>query len=134
MNLSGSSLAKGETKWLCHKEQNYLAKKYFLCINTDKSNNTKPANGNSCTYCLFSGQLASPLGDPFLLLHLSLIQGGHWGTTADFTTSFLHFSLLSTDLWDLANSRPAHSLILSSHLFKYPRVLNTCFLQKVEDI
>ena len=33
-----------------------------------------------------------------------------WGTTDDFTTSFLQFSLLSTALWDLANSRPVHSL------------------------
>ena len=39
------------------------------------------------------------------------------GTTDDFTTSFLHFSLSSTALWDLANSRPVHSLRLSSHLF-----------------
>ena len=30
---------------------------------------------------------------------------------------FLHFFLFSTALWDLPNSRPAHSLILSSHLF-----------------
>ena len=39
---------------------------------------------------------------------------GYWGTTDDFTTSFLHFSLFSTALWDLANSRPVHSLMLSS--------------------
>ena len=32
-------------------------------------------------------------------------------------TSFLHVSLFSTALWDLANSRPVHSLTLSSHLF-----------------
>ena len=32
-------------------------------------------------------------------------------------TSFLYFSLFSTALWDLANSRPVHSLMLSSHLF-----------------
>ena len=30
---------------------------------------------------------------------------------------FLHFSLFSTALWDLPNSRPFHSLMLSSHLF-----------------
>ena len=29
----------------------------------------------------------------------------------------LHFSLFSTTLWDLANSRPVHSLTLSSYLF-----------------
>ena len=42
---------------------------------------------------------------------------GRWGTTDDFVTSFLHFSLFSTALWDLPNSRPVHSLMLSSHLF-----------------
>ena len=49
--------------------------------------------------------------------HLSLNCEDHWGTIDDFTTSFLHSSLFSTALWDLANSRPVHSLILSSHLF-----------------
>ena len=50
-------------------------------------------------------------------LHLSFNRGCCWGTTDDFTTSFLHFSLFSTALWDLANSRPVHSLMLSSYLF-----------------
>ena len=49
--------------------------------------------------------------------HLSLSCQGRWGTTDDFTTSFLHFPLFSTAPWDLANSRPVHSLMLSSHLF-----------------
>ena len=49
--------------------------------------------------------------------HLSLNREGRLGTTYDFATSFLHFSLFSPALWDLANSRPAHSLLLSSHLF-----------------
>ena len=49
--------------------------------------------------------------------HLSLNREGRWGTTDDFATSFLHFPLFSTALWDLANSRPVHSLMLSSHLF-----------------
>ena len=49
--------------------------------------------------------------------HLSLNREGRWGTTDDFNTSFLHFSLFSTALCYLANSRPVHSLILSSHLF-----------------
>ena len=48
--------------------------------------------------------------------HLSLNREGIWGTTDDFATSFFHFSLFSTALWDLANSRPVHSLMLSSHL------------------
>ena len=50
--------------------------------------------------------------------HLSLNREGRWGTTDDFATSSLHFSLFSTALWDLANSRPVHSL-MSSHLFLY---------------
>ena len=56
---------------------------------------------------------------PQISLHflLSLNHGGCWGTTDDFTTSFLHFSLFATTLWDLANSRLVHSQILSFHLF-----------------
>ena len=50
--------------------------------------------------------------------HLSLNRQGRWGIIKDdFTTSFLHFFLFSTARWDLANSRPVHSLMLSSHLF-----------------
>ena len=47
---------------------------------------------------------------------LSFHREGRWGTTDDFTTNFLHLSLFSTALSDLANSRPVHSLMLSSHL------------------
>ena len=49
--------------------------------------------------------------------HLSLNGEGHCGTTDDCTASFLQFSLFSAALWDLANSRPVHSLMLSSHHF-----------------
>ena len=48
---------------------------------------------------------------------LSLNLKGRWGTTVDFTTNFLHFSLFSIAHRDLANSRPVHFLKLSSHLF-----------------
>ena len=51
------------------------------------------------------------------LLRRSLNPGGRWGITDDFTTSFLHFPPFSTALWDLANFRPFHSLMLPSHLF-----------------
>ena len=51
--------------------------------------------------------------------HLSLTREGRSGTAHDFTTSFLHFPLFSTAFWDLANSRPLHSLLLSSLLFLY---------------
>ena len=46
--------------------------------------------------------------------HQSLNREGRWGTTDDFATSFLHFSLFSTALLDLPNSRPVHSLMLCS--------------------
>ena len=55
--------------------------------------------------------------------HHSLNREGRWGTTGDFATSFLHFSLFSTALWDLPNSTPVHSLMLSSHLFLCPPCL-----------
>ena len=48
--------------------------------------------------------------------HQSFNREGLWGITDDFATSFLYFSLFSTALWDLPNSRPVHSLMLSSHL------------------
>ena len=54
-----------------------------------------------------------------IIYDLSLNREGRWGTIDDFTTSFLHFTLFSTPLWDLANSRPVHSLMLSSYLFFY---------------
>ena len=53
----------------------------------------------------------------YIHLQLSLNRASRWGTTDNFTTSFLHFSLFSTALWDLANSRPVHSLMLFSRLF-----------------
>ena len=57
----------------------------------------------------FSYHLSSHLIYPFCK--------GHWGTTDDFATSLLHFSQFSTVLWDLATSRPVHSLMLLSHLY-----------------
>ena len=51
------------------------------------------------------------------LHHQSINHEGRWGTTGDFATSFLHFSLFSTALWDLPNPKPVHSLMLSSPLF-----------------
>ena len=72
----------------------------------------------------------------YRLLHLSFRVDHHhhhylflncedrWGTKDDFATNFLHLFLFSTALWDLPNSRPVHSLMLSSHLFLcLPRLL-----------
>ena len=49
--------------------------------------------------------------------HLSLNREGCWGTTNDFITNCLHFPLFSTAFWELADSRPVYSLMLSSRLF-----------------
>ena len=54
--------------------------------------------------------------------HQSFNCEGRWGITDDFATSFLHFPLFSTTLWYTPNSRPVHSLMLSSHLFLCPPV------------
>ena len=57
---------------------------------------------------------------------LSLNREGRWGTTDDFAISFLHFSQFSTTLWDMANSRPVHFLMLSFQLFLcLPRMFTT---------
>ena len=75
----------------------------------------------SCTWTnsrLTSGLSSSqtPAGYTFgqhcgnhLYHHLFLNRGGRWGTTDDFTTSFLHFSLFSISLLKLANSTPVHT-------------------------
>ena len=64
--------------------------------------------------------LTSLVQQPRLWIHHHhpqfLNHEGCWGTTDDFTINFLHFSLFSTALWDLVNSRPVHSLTLFSHL------------------
>ena len=69
-----------------------------------------------------------------LHLHLSHNRRGCRSTTDDFTSSFLLFYVFSTVLWILANSRPVHSLMLSSHLFLclpclFP--LSLCFCKMV---
>ena len=48
--------------------------------------------------------------------HLSFNCEVSLGHHSSFAPSFLHFCLFSTALWNLANSRPVHSLMLSSHL------------------
>ena len=58
--------------------------------------------------------------------HLSLNRESCLGTRDDFTTSFLYFSLFSTALWDSKNSRPIHSLTLSSYFFLVLFPLSLC--------
>ena len=47
---------------------------------------------------------------------------------------FFHFPLFSTALWDLPNSRPVHSLMLSSHLFLCLPCLPPFTLQQIRPL
>ena len=58
----------------------------------------------------------------FLLIYifwsyLSWSLADRWGTTVNFTTSFLHASRFSAFHSSIFHSRPVHSLMLSSHHF-----------------
>ena len=50
--------------------------------------------------------------------HQSLNREGRWGTTDDFATSFLHFSLFSTAVWDLPNSITFHARTFPGQAWK----------------
>ena len=50
-------------------------------------------------------------------IYLSHSLADHWGTTVDFTTSFLHSSQFSAFCSMIFHSRPVHSLMLSCHCF-----------------
>ena len=52
----------------------------------------------------------------FFLSYQSRSLADRWGTTVDFTTSFLHSSRFSAFRSMIFHSRPVHSLMLSSHL------------------
>ena len=52
-----------------------------------------------------------------ILSYLSCSLADCWGTTVDFTTSFLHSSQFSAFRSMMFHSRPVHSLMLSSHRF-----------------
>ena len=50
-------------------------------------------------------------------LHLSHSLADRWGTTVEFTTSFLHFSRFPAFRSMIFHSKPVHSLMLSLHRF-----------------
>ena len=65
---------------------------------------TKDKSGCNILYSLKSALRLRLRGNCSNHHHQSLNHEGRWGTTDDFATSFLHFPLFSTALWDLANS------------------------------
>ena len=58
-----------------------------------------------------------PILSYLILSYLSCSLADRWGTTVDFTTSFLHSSRFSDFCCIIFHSRPVHSLMLSSHRF-----------------
>ena len=88
----------------------------YLDLLKKKNHKTLEENAQS-THILWSSIMTFKTEHHHHHHHLSLNHEGHWGTTDDFATSFLQCSLFSTALWDLPNSKPVHSLMLSSHLF-----------------
>ena len=76
----------------------------------------------SANVCLLAGCLTSSPWDNrtgylLILSYLSRSLADHWGTTVDFTTSFLHSSRFSAFRSMMFHWRPVHSLMLSSHRF-----------------
>ena len=57
------------------------------------------------------------------LSYLSRSLADCWGTTVDFTISFLHSSQFSAFRSMIFHSRPVHSLMLSSHRFLFVSLL-----------
>ena len=74
--------------------------------------------GTFCALPLLLSRFDIHFPDPRLSpSYLSRSLADRWGTTVDFTTSFLHSSRLSAFRSMIFHSRPVHSLMLSSHGF-----------------
>ena len=65
------------------------------------------------------------------LSYLSRSLADRWGTTVDFTTSFLHPSRFSAFRSSIFHSRPVHSLMLSSHRFPLLLTINERMLSDI---
>ena len=86
-----------------------------------------PGSSNSRTWTvsnLFSTTASDSSSARFtdnllILSNLSRSLADRWGTTVDFTTSFLHSSRFSAFRSMMCHSRPVQSLMLSSHRFLY---------------
>ena len=94
-----------------------LCSAFFDSIqNTDSTNQSQNEQINQSliqTQCL---KIESHILTSCLILSY-LIYPVVWGTTLNFTNSFLHFSRFSAFCSMIFHSRPVHSLMLSSHRF-----------------
>ena len=68
-------------------------------------------------FCIVTLYHAYLIFSYLILSHLSRSLADSWGTTVDFTTSFLHSSRFSAFRSMIFHSKPVHSLMLSSHRF-----------------
>ena len=101
----------------CHQSTNFLSHWYHC---------TEESRGWSACL-LLSRQMPNPYATEVFLSYLILSYlilsylprslADCWGTTVDFTTSFLHSSRFSAFRSMIFHSRPVHSLMLSSHRF-----------------
>ena len=111
---SGQTRAEGQTKWFQYTPTPpppsvYEPLHFCACIPTVR---VLMPEWQACLHLYTMIVCISHL----ISSHLSLNCEGHWGTSDDFATSFLHSFIFSTALWNLTNSSPVHSLMLSSHL------------------
>ena len=76
-------------------------------------------NGNVGEQAGFSGRCIETVSQSQLIFLSYLFRSlaDLWGTTVDFTTSFLHSSRFSAFRGMVFHSRPVHSLMLFSHRF-----------------
>ena len=127
--LIGADWRVSDTSWYKTWQQPLFVKT-FTVPNLVQICHLHPTKRNLVQSCIRLPTLSRLTGTRVFLIcyyhhhhHQYLNREGRWGTTDNFATSFLHFSLFSTALWDLPNSRPVYSLMLSSHLFLCPPCL-----------
>ena len=103
----------------------------FLILMADRMQGWSEWGGHACKVCLRDGSAQTTACAAtvrqgvdqtchlsyLILSYLSRSLADRWGTTVDFTTSFLHSSRFSAFRSMMFHSRPVHSLMLSSHRF-----------------
>ena len=124
--------ATNKKVWLQHKFHSQLVCNFLILLHVyiDQCNctpftqinkffpslTTRRLLATTCLWChLGSWSFSEPVFLSYSYLSRSLAD--RWGTTVDFTTSFLHSSWFSAFCSKMFHSRPVHSLMLFSHRF-----------------
>ena len=91
---------------------------FYLCVAARTFVFADPTLRYTSMFLILSYLILSYLILSYLILsYLSRSLADRWGTTVDFTTSFLHSSQFSAFRSMIFHSRPVHSLMLSFHRF-----------------